>query len=203
MDNEKYNLGDLTTDNLFNFVELGFDEPLIIDAIGYLNPYPYFVLVKGDGVSINVRFNALCCSGVDDFIVNDIVRCAGILKLDTEDLFCLDLREIWKVSHLSREEDNIGVDDIIGDGVVDRNDPQVRDFIRLVLERDKVCQCCGADKHLEVHHINSWYEYPALRVDVNNGVALCKWCHHKYNSIYGHKGNAVNFGRFMRQFGVR
>ena len=187
MDNEKYNLGELTTDNLFNFVELGFDEPLIIDAIGYLNPYPYFVLVNGDGVSINVRFNALCCSGVDDFIVNDIVRCAGILKLDTEDLFCLDLREIWKVSHLSREDNDVGVGD----------------FIRLVLERDKVCQCCGVDKHLEVHHINSWYEYPALRVDVNNGVALCKWCHHKYNSIYGHKGNAVNFGRFMRQFGVR
>lgn len=48
-----------------------------------------------------------------------------------------------------------------------------------VLERDNyTCQCCGIrGVELHGHHIKGWAEYPELRYDVENGVALCRPCH--------------------------
>lgn len=48
-----------------------------------------------------------------------------------------------------------------------------------VLERDSwTCQTCQARGiELHAHHIKSWFEYPNLRYDENNGVTLCRSCH--------------------------
>lgn len=53
---------------------------------------------------------------------------------------------------------------------------------REVLERDKhTCQRCGCrpegKRAIHAHHIKSWDEYPALRLDANNIVTLCRACH--------------------------
>jgi hypothetical protein len=34
--------------------------------------------------------------------------------------------------------------------------------------------CCG---RIEVHHILSWFDYPELRYNINNGITLCH-AHH-------------------------
>lgn len=38
------------------------------------------------------------------------------------------------------------------------------------------CQCCSADAKIS-HHILHKSKYPALSLNINNGIALCKSCH--------------------------
>ena len=64
--------------------------------------------------------------------------------------------------------------------VVDRRDPLVSKWRKSVLERDKhVCQHCGDTKNLCVHHISYWSDDPVNRVNIDNGITLCKSCHKK------------------------
>lgn len=73
-----------------------------------------------------------------------------------------------------------------------------------VLTRDKVCQCCGHDGKLEVHHLFGYKENPSLQTNTGNGVTLCKFCHNKYHSIYGLKNiNPIDFMDFIKKYGVR
>ena len=73
-----------------------------------------------------------------------------------------------------------------------------------IIKRDKVCQCCGLDKHLEAHHQFGYAEHPELATDLSNGIALCKFCHDKYHSIYGLKNiNPRDLVEFVRKYGVR
>lgn len=55
-------------------------------------------------------------------------------------------------------------------------------------ERDEyTCQCCEkVGGKLECHHIKSWSEFPELRLDINNGITLCRECH-KLTDNYGAK----------------
>ena len=72
-----------------------------------------------------------------------------------------------------------------------------------VINRDKgICQCCGSEKHPHVHHIHSYEKYPDLRVDITNGITLCKWCHGKYHSHYGIRdANPIDLMDFFNRFG--
>lgn len=77
-------------------------------------------------------------------------------------------------------------------------------FRESVLKRDKVCQCCGSNEDLEVHHLFSFKSYNSLGADTKNGVALCKECHTQYHSQYGTKknNNPVTFAQFLRDYGM-
>lgn len=64
--------------------------------------------------------------------------------------------------------------------VVDRRDPLVNKWRKSVLERDKhICQHCGDERNLYVHHISYWSDDPVNRVNIDNGITLCKSCHKK------------------------
>ena len=54
----------------------------------------------------------------------------------------------------------------------------------LVYQRDWfTCQSCGyKGKKIVAHHIKPFLEYPDLRLEVNNGIALCKDCHTKLHT---------------------
>lgn len=85
---------------------------------------------------------------------------------------------------------------------ISRNDPDYNKWRDEVLNRDKVCQCCGLEKRLQVHHIFGYKEYPELALDKGNGIVLCQFCHDKYHSIYGLKDiNPVKLAKFIRRFG--
>lgn len=89
---------------------------------------------------------------------------------------------------------------------VTRNSPIYRRWVSDVKERDKVCQCCGfpKDKHLVAHHIYGYENYPSLRVELSNGILLCKYCHNRYHSLYGvANANAYDFAEYMKRFSVR
>lgn len=64
-----------------------------------------------------------------------------------------------------------------------------KEWRRQVLERDSNrCTKCGADENVHAHHVKPWRDYPELRFDVGNGLALCNCCHGKEEGFQkGHK----------------
>ena len=83
------------------------------------------------------------------------------------------------------------------------NIPGYGNFIKKVLERDRVCVCCGYDDDLHVHHLHGVKEHPELATDVDNAVVLCKFCHLKYHQIYSRYNiNPQDFEEFMNRFQV-
>lgn len=68
----------------------------------------------------------------------------------------------------------------------DRNDSRVAKWRKQILKRGS-CEVCGAKKRLEAHHIIKWADYPAGRIDLNNGQCLCHKCHtweHRFDPSY-------------------
>lgn len=61
-----------------------------------------------------------------------------------------------------------------------------------VYERDDyTCQCCASNKSgsLIAHHIYNYSEHKKLRVNVDNGITLCKHCHLEFHKENGFKNN--------------
>jgi 5-methylcytosine-specific restriction endonuclease McrA len=56
-----------------------------------------------------------------------------------------------------------------------------------VFDRDNyTCRCCGQHGgNLNAHHIKPYAIYKEERVNLNNGITLCKKCHIKFHSLYG------------------
>ena len=73
-------------------------------------------------------------------------------------------------------------------------DPLYKEFRQNVLNRDNyMCQWhgCNSKTKLNVHHIKTWAQYPALRFAKDNGITLCKKHHnvikgleHIYEAIF-------------------
>lgn len=58
---------------------------------------------------------------------------------------------------------------------------------------DYTCQCCHQHGgELNAHHIECYSENVDKRIDIDNGITLCKECHIKFHSIYGRKNNSKN-----------
>ena len=57
---------------------------------------------------------------------------------------------------------------------------EYRDWRRSVLRRDNYCcPICGSKKLLCAHHKKSFTEHSRFRLDVSNGITLCKKCHYE------------------------
>ena len=116
----------------------------------------------------------------------------------------LNYRKVEIAKKPSYEEDSCSDMDNAEELLSERNTTQYREWRNMILIRDGVCQCCGHNKHLHVHHIYGFKKYPDLRYNEDNGITFCKWCHEKYHSIYGRKNpNPVTFGKYMRKYGVK
>ncbi len=82
-------------------------------------------------------------------------------------------------------------DDLQGDGnpnwkggitpenVKERTSPEYRAWVKAVFYRDNhTCQVClKRGGKLHAHHIKSFSSHPELRLDLDNGMTACKWCH--------------------------
>lgn len=53
------------------------------------------------------------------------------------------------------------------------------------------CQICFIKKpgNLVSHHLYNYKDYPGKRVDINNGICLCKQCHLNFHNDYGRRHN--------------
>jgi 5-methylcytosine-specific restriction endonuclease McrA len=84
------------------------------------------------------------------------------------DITILDNKEYWMWREKRIQENNSA-----------RNSFEYKLWHKKVLERDNyTCQICGRKMHhLHVHHIKPFALYPELRIDIENGIALCNFCH--------------------------
>lgn len=59
----------------------------------------------------------------------------------------------------------------------ERNRYRAKSWSKQIRLRDGICQTCGSFGPLHAHHLKRWKDYPELRYDLSNGVALCQSCH--------------------------
>ena len=133
--------------------------------------------------------------------LGDDVEVTGILK--TKQLNKKVFEKYFKIMHFQilenedeyfREPSEDLSDDVRGSKEYD-------EWRNHVINRDQVCQCCGGHKHLEVHHIFSYKNNPDYRLNPDNGIVLCKWCHGKYHSYYGKNATPSTLIEFCKSFG--
>ena len=141
----------------------------------------------------------------DDYNIGQFIRFTGTLKTYPRKkgnynfyLYC---------NHIERLSEELFIEDDIEEAEKeyrDRTSPEYQAWKSEVVSRDKVCKCCGSEKHPVAHHVFSYENYPKLRVDPNNGIRLCKWCHGKYHSHYGiTNANPKTFTEFIKRFGTK
>lgn len=73
-----------------------------------------------------------------------------------------------------------------------RDYPQYNEWRLKVFERDtfKCQKCCdNSGGNLVAHHILNYAEYTELRVEVDNGITLCDYCHKDFHDKYGYRNN--------------
>lgn len=60
-----------------------------------------------------------------------------------------------------------------------------------VYKRDgRVCKICKTTKGiLQGHHLDGWHWCKERRLDISNGVILCKECHLEFHKVYGNSHN--------------
>lgn len=78
-----------------------------------------------------------------------------------------------------------------GKSVTIRRTAEYKDWRLSVFKRDGfACVGCGDNRggNLQAHHILSFTKYPNLRLDVSNGVTLCRLCHKKIHPHLGFVG---------------
>lgn len=80
-----------------------------------------------------------------------------------------------------------------------RSSQEYKKWVLDVYKKDwYTCQCCGRKCNVgllpNAHHIYPFSEYKDLRMDINNGITLCKECHHtivkgSFHNMYGTHNN--------------
>jgi hypothetical protein len=78
--------------------------------------------------------------------------------------------------------------------IVQRKYTEYNIWRRLIFERDNYkCKSCNkTGGKLNAHHIYSYSIYPSLRLNIDNGITLCKQCHNKFHRKYGYKNASAN-----------
>lgn len=68
-----------------------------------------------------------------------------------------------------------------------RKSAEYKEWRKRVFERENyTCWICGENGILHPHHLKSFSKYPKLRLDVNNGLTLCEFCHRTYTDFGKH-----------------
>lgn len=115
---------------------------------------------KGELVGVKSIIRGMNCE-LDDLQV--LIENGYIRKVDDEK---------YAITHWYVNNSSVG----------DRSTPEYYKWKKDVLKRDNyTCQKCGDIECLEVHHIIPFFMDENLRVDVDNGITLCRTCHRNFH----------------------
>lgn len=158
------------------------------------------IIVKGFNTSKKVKLILLDdLTDFDKFEVNDIIEFTGIIKILSKKEN--DFNEFIHVNFIKNCPDEDYKEFIHAEiDEASRNSPEYRKWANNVLARDdSTCVVCGEKRAAHVHHIFSYKKHPDYRLNEENGVILCRWCHHKYHDIFGKDtANPVTLIKFMK-----
>lgn len=84
-----------------------------------------------------------------------------------------------------------------------RSYKEYKEFVKNVMSRDSYrCVACGKNGVLNVHHKDGYNWCVNRRLDIDNGVTLCKEHHNEFHMKYGRGGNTeLQFKEWIREFG--
>lgn len=74
-----------------------------------------------------------------------------------------------------------------------------------IYERDEyTCQVSGRiGGQMNAHHLYSWHSHPELRLELSNGISICKQLHDLFHKLYGKKFNTPEqFKDFKRRYNL-
>lgn len=72
-------------------------------------------------------------------------------------------------------------------------------WVKSILERDNyTCQKCGSNRELCAHHINNYANFKKERLNLDNGITLCKDCHKEIHQIFGKHSLRESFNEWMK-----
>lgn len=74
-----------------------------------------------------------------------------------------------------------------------RKNPEMSSWKKSVYRRDNfICQKCHKSSgELNAHHLNGYHWDEEDRLNIENGVTLCKKCHMEFHVEYGHSHNTI------------
>lgn len=146
--------------------------------------------------NLNVILNDTNCS-YDNYAIYDSLQITGVLKAYKKGN---NFGYYFEANNVVKLINSVISDDEFSEG--NRNSPEYTNWVNEVINRDRICQCCGGEKHLVAHHVFGYKNHEDLRINPDNGVALCKWCHGKYHSYHGmSSANPQTLIKFIRRFG--
>jgi len=137
----------------------------------------------------------------DKYNVGSAVRVTGVLK--TLKKAKNKFEEFLLVNHIEElsedEKPSIDIDDFISNED-NRDSTEYKGWVNNVLSRDdSTCIVCGEKRAPHTHHVFGYKKHPDYRLNVDNGVVLCRWCHHKYHDVFGKdSANPVTFIKFLK-----
>jgi len=126
------------------------------------------------------------------------------------DLECLECEYLWKAAYTDFRWKNSGCPECYRLSKIGETNPNwnheltkedrekhrnrnyilgYRLWVEAVYDRDKyTCQFCGSSISgtLNAHHIDSWATHKSERLNVDNGVTLCKTCHDACHDYHKH-----------------
>ena len=111
---------------------------------------------------------------------------------------------LWKERLMKRGSDHFKWDSNKTDEerIKGRRFPEYIEWVKNIYKRDNyTCQICGL-KHskknpINAHHIESYNSNLDLRINIDNGITLCKKCHNNFHHQFGYGDNTkedlINF----------
>lgn len=118
----------------------------------------------------------------DDGRLPDIKTIAWKLRRTTNEIKSA-LQKLEEIGTVTLTDDYVLISKEFFDDIPEliRNSTDYSRWRKSVFIRDEYkCQYCGqAGGKLNAHHIKRFVDYPAGRLDLDNGITLCESCHRK------------------------